>query len=76
MTSIFRSEPSKVVCTCSPGIAPILARIAYGDFQSPAEGARAMVRTRNTIVPGENAAAYDTAYQRYCNLNNLLLPTF
>ena len=26
MPSIFRSEPSKVVCTCSPGIAPILAR--------------------------------------------------
>ena len=77
MADVLHTPMTVTACEEATALgAAILARVARGDFQSPAEGARAMVRTRNTIVPGENADAYDTAYQRYRNLNHLLLPTF
>ena len=77
MADVLHTPMTVTACEEATALgAAILARVASGDFRNPAEGARAMVRTRNTIVPGENATAYDTAYQRYCNLNNLLLPTF
>ena len=56
--------------------AAILGRLAAGEIATAAEGARAMVRLKGTVRPGPNAVAYAREYRRYCQLNNLLLPTF
>ncbi|MBP5300406.1 MAG: hypothetical protein J6Y80_03275 [Victivallales bacterium] len=56
--------------------AAILGRVACGEFPTAAEGSAAMVRVKNTVVPDAHTAAYAAEYQRYRNLNNLLLPTF
>ena len=56
--------------------AAILGRVAAGDFTNAEAGADAMVRVRSTVSPSANAAAYEKEYQRYFNLNTLLLPTF
>ena len=50
MTSIFRSEPSKIVCTCSPGIAPILAREMADLGFRPGDVLESAVETEGTLA--------------------------
>ncbi|MEA5077467.1 MAG: FGGY family carbohydrate kinase [Anaerolineaceae bacterium] len=54
----------------------ILAGVACGTFTSVSEGVKAMVRIQTKILPGENVAAYEKAYKRYCALDNNLSDYF
>jgi xylulokinase len=54
----------------------ILAGIACGVFESVAEGVKTMVLIKERILPGENVAVYEKAYQRYCGLDRCLANYF
>jgi xylulokinase len=54
----------------------ILAGVACGVFAMAAEGVASMVRLNEKITPGKNAAAYQVAYQRYCELDGSLAGYF
>ena len=54
----------------------ILAGVACGVFDSASKGVEAMVRVNEKITPGKNVAAYEAAYQRYCELDGSLADYF
>lgn len=54
----------------------ILAGVACGVFKTITEGVNAMVRVRKTILPGNDVAVYETAYRRYCDLDESLSDYF
>ena len=56
--------------------AAILGAVSAGDFPNPGEGASAMVRPALRVEPGPDAERYESLFQQYRKLNQLLLPTF
>ena len=57
--------------------AAILASVAAGAYSSLDEAVAGMVRHRNCFVPDKHAVeTYVETYQKYLELNRLLLPTF
>jgi len=55
----------------------VLAALAVGLYQSPEEAVANMVAVADTTLPSpENAPVYELAYQRYCQLNDVLDPYF
>ncbi len=54
----------------------ILAGVACGIFSSVADGVKRMVRLRDRILPDDHVAEYETAYQRYCDLDRTLVNYF
>jgi sugar (pentulose or hexulose) kinase len=55
----------------------VLAALAIGLYGSPEEAVEKMVATAARTTPSlENAAVYEDAYQRYCQLNDILNPYF
>ena len=56
--------------------AAILGAAAAGDFPDPAAAARQLVRVARQTTPGADSGRYQELFQRYQELNSLLLPTF
>ena len=56
--------------------AAILGAAACGDYPDAAAAADCMVKVCARIEPGENTPIYQKSFERYQQLNRLLLPTF
>lgn len=55
----------------------VLTALAIGLYRTPDEAVGKMVTTAETILPSpENSTRYESAYQRYCQLNDSLDPYF
>jgi xylulokinase len=54
----------------------ILAGVASGVFQSIEDGCSAMVRVKQSLLPGAEAEAYTEPYRRYCELDRQLFGYF
>jgi sugar (pentulose or hexulose) kinase len=55
----------------------VLTAIAVGLYKSPEQAVQTMVSIADKLLPSaENTAIYEYAYQRYCQLNELLDPYF
>ena len=50
----------------------ILTGVACGVFKSIDEGVQAMVRVKKKVLPAENVEIYNAAYQRYCELDEMM----
>ncbi|MBE6391686.1 MAG: hypothetical protein E7042_05740 [Lentisphaerae bacterium] len=56
--------------------AAILGAVACGDFPDTASAVAAMVKVACRVEPGNAAASYIKPFEKYRQLNKLLLPTF
>jgi sugar (pentulose or hexulose) kinase len=54
----------------------ILAGVASGVFHSIEDGCNAMVRVKQTLLPGADVEAYQETYKRYCELDRQLFDYF
>ena len=77
MADVLNLPVTTTVCDEATSLgAAILAAKARGDFPDVAEAAARMVRVKERIEPGPNAARYRELFEDYRRLNQLLLPTF
>ena len=56
--------------------AAMLAAVAAGEYTTTADAAEKMVKTAFTVEPGGNSVLYEKYFQKYKEINNLVMPSY